>query len=333
MTGFLLGRTNREALKLKTINMSTRRTFLKKSLMGAGALCVAPVLELNSLKTSGLEISLAEWSLHRALQAGKIDHLDFPLIAKRDYNIPVVEYVNGFFGGNKMTFKEAAINKPYLAELLKRSKDAGVINHLIMVDDEGPLSLPDDKVRLQAVDDHKKWIEAAKYLGCVTVRVNLHGDGTSDAKKVASVDSLSRLGEFAGSMNINIVAENHGHESSNGAWVADVMKKVNRANVGTLPDFGNFCLSDDWGDTQKECKDYYDRYKGIKELLPFAKGVSAKTYDFDSNGEQPKIDYKKMLDLVKSSGFSGYIGVEFEGNTQPEEEGIRKTKLLIEKYM
>lgn len=294
---------------------------------------VAPSLDLKSLKNSGIEISLAEWSLHRALQAGKIDHLDFPSIAKKDYNISTVEYVNGFFGGKKMDFKEAGKNSAYLTELLKRSKDAGVFNHLIMVDDEGPLALPDDKVRLLAVDDHKKWVEAAKFLGCLTVRVNLHGDGSPDAKKTASIDSLSRLGDFAKPMHINIVVENHGHESSNGAWVADVMKQVNRSNVGTLPDFGNFCLSQDWGSTQDECKDYYDRYQGVKEMLPFAKGVSAKTYDFDSNGEQTKMDYKRLIDIVKASGFKGYIGVEFEGNTQPEEEGIRKTKLLLEKYL
>jgi hypothetical protein len=134
-------------------------------------------------------------------------------------------------------------------------------------------------------------------------------------------------------MDINIVTENHGHESSNGAWVADVMKQVNRPNVGTLPDFGNFCISHDWGTTQGECSDYYDRYKGVKELLPFAKGVSAKTYDFDSNGEQPKMDYKKLLGIVKDSGFKGYIGIEYEGENQPEDVGIRKTKLLLEKYM
>jgi sugar phosphate isomerase/epimerase len=313
--------------------MATRRTFLKQTLFGAGALMIAPSLDMKSLKDSGLKISLAEWSLHRALEAGKIDHLDFPSIAMKDYQISTVEYVNGFFGGKKMDFKVAGKNSDYLKELLKRSKDAGVFNHLIMVDDEGPLALPDDKVRLQAVDDHKKWIEAAKFLGCLTVRVNLHGDGSPDAKKAASVDSLSRLGEFAKPMNINIVVENHGHESSNGAWVADVMKKVSRPNVGTLPDFGNFCLSQDWGSTQDECKDYYDRYQGVKEMLPCAKGVSAKTYDFDSNGEQPKMDYKRLLDIVKASGFKGYIGVEFEGNTQPEEEGIRKTKLLLEKYL
>ena len=313
--------------------MTTRRSFIKKSFLGAGLLMIAPSIDLKSQNNSGIKISLAEWSLHRTIRDGKIDHLDFPAIAKKDFNISAVEYVNGLFGGTKMDFKEAAKNSAYLNELLKRSKDAGVFNHLLMVDDEGPLALPDDKVRLLAVDDHKKWIEAAKLLGCLTVRVNLHGDGTPEAKKAASIDSLSRLGDFAKSMNINIVAENHGHESSNGAWVADVMKQVNRSNVGTLPDFGNFCLSQDWGSTQDECKDYYDRYQGVKEMLPFAKGVSAKTYDFDSNGEQPKMDYKRLIEIVKASGFKGYIGVEFEGNTQPEEEGIRKTKLLIEKYL
>jgi sugar phosphate isomerase/epimerase len=313
--------------------MATRRTFLKKSLLGAGVLMLAPSLDFKSLKSSGIEISLAEWSLHRTIRAGKIDHLDFPAVAKKDYNISAVEYVNGLFGGTKMDFKEAGKNSTYLNELLKRSKDAGVFNHLLMVDDEGSLAVPDEKERLQAVDDHKKWIEAAKLLGCLTVRVNLHGDGSPDAKKTASIDSLSRLGDFAKSMNLNIVVENHGHESSNGGWIADVVKQVNSANVGTLPDFGNFCLSDDWGTTQGECKDYYDRYKGVKEMIPFAKGVSAKTYDFDSNGEQPKMDYKRLIEIVKGSGFKGYIGVEFEGDTQSEEEGIRKTKLLLEKYL
>jgi sugar phosphate isomerase/epimerase len=313
--------------------MTTRRSFIKKTFIGAGVVMLAPSLDLRASAGSNLEISLAEWSLHRALQEGKIDHLDFPLIAKRDYGISTVEYVNGFFGGKKMNFKEAAVNKAYLGELLKRSKDAGVYNHLIMIDDEGPLALPDDKIRLQAVEDHKKWIDAAAFLGCRTVRVNLHGNGAPDAKKAASIDSLSRLGEYAAPMKLNVVVENHGHESSNAAWVADVMRKVNKNNVGTLPDFGNFCMSQDWGTTQGECTDYYDRYQGVKELLPFAKGVSAKTYDFDANGEQPKMDYKKLLAIVRESGFKGYIGLEFEGENQPEEEGIRKTKKLVEKYM
>lgn len=262
-----------------------------------------------------------------------MDHLDFPAKAKKDFDISVVEYVNGFFGGKKMNFKDAAKNTAYLNELLKRSNDAGVVNHLIMVDEEGPLALPEEKERLMAIDNHKKWVDAAKLLGCKTVRVNLHGEGSTNDKRIASIDSLGRLGDFAKPMDINIVVENHGSDSSNGAWIADIMKQVNRSNVGTLPDFGNFCLSHPWGTTQGECKDIYDRYKGIKEMLPFAKAVSAKSYDFDANGEQPLMDYKKLLDSVKASGFKGYIGIEFEGNTQSEDEGIRKTKLLLQKYL
>ena len=245
--------------------MATRRHFVKQSLLGAGALMLKPSL-YASIQASDLEISLAEWSLHRALKSGKLDHLDFPAKAKKDFGIGVVEYVNGFFGGTKMNFKEAAKKTAYLNELLKRSKDAGVVNHLIMVDDEGPLALPDDKERLTAVDNHKKWIEAAKLLGCRTVRVNLHGKGAPGEKKIASIDSLARLGEFAKTMTINVIVENHGSDSSNGIWLAEIMKQVNQPNVGTLPDFGNFCISHPWGTTQNGCDDMYDRYKGVEEL-------------------------------------------------------------------
>ncbi|MES2892024.1 MAG: TIM barrel protein [Bacteroidota bacterium] len=312
--------------------MSTRRRFVQQGLLATGAMLLNPML-FAAAKDSGLKISLAEWSLHRALQAGKMDHLDFPAMAKNDFGIDAVEYVNGFFGGKKMSFKDAGKNQQYLNELLKRSKDAGVFNHLIMVDDEGSLALPGDTARLVAVDNHKKWIEAAKFLGCLTVRVNLHGEGESAAKKAASIDSLSRLGEFAKTMDINVVVENHGSDSSKGDWIADVMKQVNKSNVGTLPDFGNFCISHPWGTTQDGCKQEYDRYKGVTEMLPFAKGVSAKTYDFDKNGDQPMMDYKRLIDLVKASGFKGYIGIEFEGNSGDEAAGIRKTKTLLEKYL
>jgi sugar phosphate isomerase/epimerase len=163
-----------------------------------------------------------------------------------------VEYVNGFFGGKKMDFRAAAKNSAYLKELLKRSRDAGVVNHLLMVDDEGPLAVADEGTRLAAVENHKKWVEAAKVLGCKTVRVNLHGESSAEEKRTASVDSLGRLGEFAAPMRINIVVENHGGVTSNGAWLADVVRRTARENVGTLPDFGNFCISHPWGTTQPE---------------------------------------------------------------------------------
>ncbi len=313
--------------------MTTRRNFIKKLAFVGGALLVNPAAKTIARSSGTLKISLAEWSLHRTLHAGHLDHLDFPAKARNTFGIDTVEYVNGFFGGKKMSFKKAGKDKKYLNELLTRSKDAGVVNHLIMVDEEGPLSLPSDKKRLAAVDDHKKWIDAAAFLGCNTVRLNLHGDGSSNDKKIASTDSLSRLGSYAKPMGINVVVENHGSDSSDAAWVADVMRQVNMQNVGTLPDFGNFCLTHPWGTTDEDCERPYDRYQGVKELLPFAKGVSAKTYDFDENGEQPKMDYQRLIDIVKASGFEGYIGIEFEGKTQSEEEGIRKTKTLIEKYL
>jgi sugar phosphate isomerase/epimerase len=312
---------------------TTRRAFTRQSLLGAGAMMVGASLKGLASSESGLKISLAEWSLHRAIYDGKLDHLDFPAKAVKDFGISAVEYVNGFFGGGKMDFQEAGKNAAYLKELLKRSADAGVVNHLLMVDDEGPLATVDGKARLAAVENHKKWVEAAKVLGCRTVRVNLLGEGSDDQKRTASVDSLGRLGELAGTMKINIVVENHGGVTSNGAWLAGVVKQVARPNVGTLPDFGNFCISRPWGTTQDGCEDMYDRYKGVEELLPFAKGVSAKSYDFNANGEQPLMDYKRLIGLVKASGYRGYIGVEFEGNTQGEEEGIRKTKVLLEKYL
>jgi sugar phosphate isomerase/epimerase len=313
--------------------MKSRRTFIKQSLMGAGTLMMASSFRSFASANPDLKISLAEWSFHRALESGKLDHLDFPSKAKNEFGISAVEYVNGFFGGKKMNFKEAAKNTTYLSELLKRSKDAGVFNHLLMCDDEGSLSSVNEKERLEAVDNHKKWIEAAKFLGCLTVRVNLHGEGDPDARKKASVDSLGRLGDFAEPLKINVVVENHGSVTSNGKWVVDVMKQVNKKNIGTLPDFGNFCISDPWGTIQNGCKEMYDIYKGVEEMLPFAKGVSAKAYDFDANGEQPLLNYKRLLEIVKASGFKGYIGVEFEGVNQDEEEGVRNTQKLLKKYM
>ena len=309
--------------------MQTRRDFISTTMTAAAALFAGPAFRSNP----SLQISLAEWSLHRAIQAGNLDHLDFPLVARRQYGISAVEYVNGCFGSYKRDFREAGKDQSYLQDLLKRSKDAGITNHLLMVDEEGPLALPSDKERLAAVENHKKWLDVAKFLGCKTVRLNLHGDGDSSSKKTASVDSLSQLGELAQPMGLNIVVENHGGDSSKGWWLAAIMREVNKPNVGTLPDFGNFCVSHPWGTTEGACDEYYDRYKGIEEMLPFAKGVSAKSYDFDSKGEQPKIDYNRLIGLVKASGFTGFIGIEYEGATQPEDEGIRKTHALLERYL
>lgn len=302
----------------------TRRNFIRQiSTLAAatGALSSLPFQsQAFSSKKQFFEISLAEWSLHKALFSKKITNLDFPSISKKEFGINVVEYVNQFF-------KDKANDTSYLNELLKRCKDNGVKNHLIMIDGEGGLADLDDAKRLKTVENHYKWVDAAKYLGCTTIRVNSYGEGSAEDVQKAAIDGLGKLGEYGEKAGINIIVENHGGYSSNGLWLAGVMKGVNKKNVGTLPDFGNFCIKRGNG----KCEEEYDRYKGVAELMPFAKGASAKTYDFDEQGNCIETDYLKIMKIVKDSGFTGYVGIEYEGSKLDEAEGIKKTKALLEK--
>lgn len=271
------------------------------------------------------DISLAQWSLHRSLFEGKIDHLEFPKVAKKEFGITAVEYVNQFFS-------DKAKDKSYLDEMNSRCSDLGVDQVLIMVDGEGDLAVTDQKSRIKAVENHYKWVEAAEYLGCHAIRVNTFGDGTAKEQKKAAVDSLGRLAEFAQDYNINVIVENHGGYSSNGQWLADVMRQVGMENCGTLPDFGNFCIRRKEGDRwQSSCVEEYNRYKGVKEMMPFAKGVSAKSYAFNDKGEETTIDYGKMLRIIHDAGYRGYIGIEYEGDKLSEYEGIKATKKLLTK--
>lgn len=270
-------------------------------------------------------ISLAQWSLNKKLFAKQMDNLDFPGVAKNTYGISVVEYVNQFF-------KDKAKDEKYLAELLKRCNDNGVTSHLIMCDGEGDLGDLNAKTRNQAVENHYKWVDAAKYLGCTSIRVNAFGKGSEAEVQKAAIESLTKLGEFASKSGINVIVENHGSYTSNGEWLATVMKGVGKNNVGTLPDFGNFCIRREGGELWgAKCIEEYDRYKGVTEMMPFAKGVSAKTHDFDEQGNCIETDYSKMLKIVKDAGFTGYIGIEYEGDKLGEEEGIKKTKALLER--
>ncbi|WP_262249196.1 sugar phosphate isomerase/epimerase family protein [Parapedobacter soli] len=294
--------------------MTNRRVFLKHLGLGALGLSVAPAWASSLTATAGnklfFDISLAEWSLHKTLFGGKLDNLDFPKAAAETFGIHAVEYVNQFF-------KDKANDSAYLADLNRRAKDHGVKNVLIMVDGEGPLGSTDDKERIQAVENHYKWVEAAKFLGCHAIRVNAAGKGTPDEVKAAAVDGLGRLSEFAAKHDINVIVENHGGISSHGDWLSAVLKGVGKPNCGSLPDFGNFYE--------------YDRYQGVKDLMPFAKGVSAKSNVFDAEGNEANIDYWRMLKLVKDAGYRGYVGIEYEGSELSEEEGIKATKRLLER--
>lgn len=280
----------------------------------AGTLCPDP-LEAAQAAKPWFTISLAQWSLHQALFAKKIDNLDFPMIARKEFGIDGVEYVNQFF-------KDKATDAAYLDDLKKRCADHGVHSVLIMCDGEGALGDADETRRMRAIENHYRWVDAARRLGCHAIRVNAQSSGTYDEQIDRAADGLRRLSEFGAQHEIAVIVENHGGLSSNGAWLSAVMKKVGHKNCGTLPDFGNFRVSE---------TEEYDRYKGVTELMPFAKGVSAKSNDFDAEGNDTRTDYLKMLRIVKDAGYRGHVGIEYEGKILDEYEGVRRTKALLER--
>jgi len=253
---------------------------------------------------------LAQWSLHRALFAGKLKNLDFAQQATTEYGIDAVEYVNQFF-------KDKAKDQTYLAEMKSRAADQGVKNVLIMIDNEGNLGDPDNAKRTKAVENHYPWVEAAKYLGCHSIRVNAYSKGTPEEQAKLATDGLRRLSEYAKPFGLNVIVENHGGLSSNGKWLMGVIKGVNLDNCGTLPDFGNF--------------QDYDRYVAVEEMMPSAKGVSAKSHDFDAQGNETQTEYRRMMKIVLAAGYHGYVGVEYEGSKLSEPDGIRATKKLLER--
>lgn len=259
------------------------------------------------------ELSLAQWSLHRQLQGGQLDNLDFPVVAAERFGLRAVEYVNSFF-------KDKAEDGAYLEQLRGRAEAAGVRNLLIMIDGEGQLADPDDEARARAIQNHVPWIDAAAALGCHAIRVNAGGSGPRDAMAARAADSLRRLADRGADRGIAVIVENHGGPSSDGSWLADVMRRADHPGVGTLPDFGNFHI----GEGQ-----WYDRYQGVAELMPWAKAVSAKSHEFDADGNEVHTDYRRMLGIVLDAGYRGHIGIEYEGGGLSEDEGIVATRDLL----
>ena len=296
-----------------------RRDFLQTTLGVAGSLGLAGVAQrplfARAPSASLFTISLAEWSLHKTLYSGDMDNLGFIRAAKNDYGIDGVEYVNSFF-------KDKAKDQTYLTEMNTITDGEGVTSLLIMCDGEGQLGDPDPKKRMQAVENHQKWVEAAQFLGCHSIRVNARSDGTYAEQQQRAADGLRRLCEFADPHGINVIVENHGGLSSNGEWLTGVMEVVEHPRCGTLPDFGNFHLG---GGT------WYDRYKGVTELMPYAKAVSAKANAFDEEGNCVETDYLRMMKIVLDAGYRGYVGIEYEGSALSEPDGIRATKALLER--
>ena len=302
-----------------------RRDFLMAS--GAGALSLSCASTRSNVRKPLFKISLAQWSLnHRFFKREEphLDNLEFAKVA-RGFGIEAIEYVNQFF------FDKAKDQK-YLAQMKKRCQDEGVRALLIMCDREGRLGDSDKVKRRQAVENHFKWADAAKFFGCHSIRVN----AATDAKKTfleqqkAAADGLLQLEEYAGGkLGLNVIVENHGGLSSHGKWLAGVMELTNNKRIGTLPDFGNFRVNQ--GDI-----DWYDRYQGVKELMPFAKAVSAKSHGFDpkrpfvTTGGGHETDYLKMMRIVLDAGYRGWVGIE-SGGAENQAKGVELTKQMLDR--
>jgi len=278
------------------------------------------------------KLSLAQWSLNRPIFAGELDPMDFAEKAN-EMGFEGVEYVSSFYGEQikESDNPEEAMQK-VLDTLKSKSEEFNVENVLIMVDGEGELASPNQTEREKAVEDHKKWVDAASFLGAHSIRVNLFGSEEPEEWKTSAAAGLKALSEYAAEKNVNVLVENHGYLSSNAALLVEVIEEVNMENCGTLPDFGNFCLKREGGERwEAKCIEEYPKYQGIEEMMPHAKAVSAKSYDFNEEGQETTLDYKRILKLVQDAGYTGFVGVEYEGEDLSPEEGIKATKeLLIE---
>ncbi len=301
--------------------MSSRRHFIKGAL-GLAAGCLASRSVWANVPAGGFagtwfDVSLAQWSLNKAFFSGSKDRMRFAQIAKNEFGVNAVEYVNQFYADG--------FSAKVVEELGRVSRGEGVTNVLIMCDKEGQVGARDEAERTRTVENHRKWIEAARALGCRAIRVNAGSAGTFDEQLKLAADGLRRLAELGDSYGVNVLVENHGGLSSNGAWLAALLRLVAHPRCGTLPDFGNFVLDRATGEA-------YDRYLGTQQLMPFAMGVSAKTYDFTPTGDETRIDYGRMMQIVKDAGYRGYVGIEYEGSALDEPTGILKTKQLLVRH-
>jgi sugar phosphate isomerase/epimerase len=289
--------------------------------------------DTTKTKDPFFKISLAQWSLSGPIKDGSMDPVDFAQRAS-EMGFEGIEYVSQLYTSRYADAEDPQAALQSLLDTLKaKSEEYNVENVLIMVDHEGELASADEAERNEAVEKHKKWVDAAEFLGAHAIRVNLFGSEDEEEWKAAATEGLKKLSEYAADKNIDVLVENHGYYSSNAALLAEVMEDVNLENAGTLPDFGNFCLKREGGERyEAKCVEEYPKYQGVEEMMPYAKAVSAKAYEFNEEGEETTIDFERMLQIVKDAGYTGYVGIEYEGSGLSPEEGILATReLLIEK--
>jgi len=337
---------------------STRREFIENSIKSSIGLSLAATLPSSLFlysckpekKEFNLKISLQVYSFAPLMMAGKFDLKDFPEMVRNTYQLDGAEYWSIAFTGREN-------NEAFLKELKQKSDDNGVNNTIILVDDiniltmeSGPsLASLSSEERSRAIDFHKIWVDTAAKIDCHSIRINLKSnDGTAEEVQEVCSESISKLIEYSSQSNISVVLENHGGLTGNGKWLSGLIKNINNEFVGSLPDFGDFNFCQTRGDlnfanVDRECEMKYDKYLGVEELIPYAKGISAKSHDFDKNGSETKTDYKRMMEIIKNSDFSGYISIEYEGamlsmllnrdSYLSSHDGILATKSLLEKLI
>ena len=307
-----------------------RKEFIKLASTGALGISSLGYLSCETQKEIFFKLSLAQWSLHKAIRGGVMSPYLFAEKSK-DLGFTGLEYVNQLYDDVMKSEDKSSSIKNFILKNNQLASDNGMDNVLIMIDEEGDLAVEDEEKRLKSIDNHKLWIDTAAEMNCTSVRLNLYGSKHIETWKALSIDSLSKLGEHAKGTGLNVIVENHGRITSNIPELMNAINGVNMDNVGTLPDFGNFCMADEgYGSVfDGTCETVYDFYKGVEEMMPKAFAVSAKSNDFDENGDEKTIDYMKMLKIVKSFGYTGYIGVEYEGERLSEVEGIKATRDLL----
>ncbi len=330
--------------------INSRRKFLKNTFSVFSTTFLAPNLFAKNIDKSNLDIGLQMYSFAPLIMQGKFDLLGFPDLVKNTYGINGAEYWSIPFMGREN-------DRDFLNDLKRRSDDIGVDNLIILVDDidiktmqSGPsLASSNKNDRDTAIDYHKKWVDVAKNIGCHSIRINLRSEEENDQKILEnSSESISRLIEFSKQDNISIVIENHGGITGDADWLVSLMKNVDSKHLGTLPDFGtyNFCIKRgnlNFQSLSENCEDQYDKYLGVKKLMPYAKGVSAKSHEFDKDGEELSTNYSRMIKIISESNYKGYITIEYEGAMKGmfggegtylnPHEGILATKKLINKYL
>ena len=323
---------------------TNRRDFIKKAALGAAGLGLAATLPeylyAGINKDMFFKLAISQFSFASQFWTKQLDPLEFAAKSK-ELGISGLDYCSMFFA-------DKAKDQQFLGELKKRAADNGSYNLRIMIDGEGVLGDLNDTTRLKAVENHYKWMDAAAIIGCPMIRVNVEGEGAPADVAKAAVDSLGKLIEYGRKQNVDVIVENHVGISCNAGWLAGVMKQVNSKHCGTLADFGNFCINrtkpetnDIAGYMKTKCIDEYDRYKGIEELMPYAKGVHAKSHVFDTNGDDTETDFYKMFKIIKNSGFNGWVSIEYEGGLfkmytkdskyLDDYAGVTATKKLVEK--